>query len=112
MRIMIAILLLAGIFAGTSCREGFTPEGRRSSDISAVGIFGGAQVTVGPVQCAGRTTLTQGSAQVKDGCFTGDTNVVLCTDVTNVNPVRCAPEAGSLLVAGSGSDVIAYARMR
>ena len=111
MRAMIAILLAAGIFAGTSCR-GLTPEGKRSSDISAVGIFGGAQVTVAPTACAGRATLTQGSAEVKDGCFTGDTNVVLCTDVTNANPVRCAPEAGSLLVAGSGSDVIAYARMR
>jgi hypothetical protein len=112
MRAMIVILLVAGIFAATSCREGLTPAGKRSSDISAVGIFGGAAVNIAPTACAGRATLTQGSAQVKDECFTGDTNVVLCTDVTNVNPVRCAPEAGSLLVAGSGSDVIAYARMR
>jgi hypothetical protein len=49
---------------------------------------------------------------VKDACFTGDTNIVICTDATGINAVQCTPGAGSLLVGGSGSDVIAYARMR
>jgi hypothetical protein len=56
--------------------------------------------------------MLNGFATVNNPCFTGDTNIVLCTDVTNANPVRCAPSAGSLLVGGSASDVIAYARMR
>jgi hypothetical protein len=81
--------------------------------IYAVGIFGGANVTMPSViVCAGRIGLSNGSATVKDACFTGDTNVVVCTDSTSASAVRCTPGAGSLLIGGTGSDVIAYARMR
>jgi hypothetical protein len=109
MRTMIAVVAVFGVLTTASCREA---RASRASDISATGIFGGAVVNVSPASCAGRATLSQGSAHVKDSCFTGDTNIVLCTDVTNASPVRCAPSAGSLMVDGTGSDVIAYARMR
>ncbi len=84
-----------------------------NDSINAVGIFGGANVNLhSMIVCAGRIPLAQGSAIVKDSCFTGDTNVVVCTDTTSINPVRCAPSAGALEVGGTGSDIIAYARMR
>jgi hypothetical protein len=84
-----------------------------NDSINAVGIFGGANVNLHTsIVCAGRIPLSQGSAIVKDACFTGDTNVVVCTDATSVSPVKCEPGAGSLLIGGNSNDVIAYARMR
>jgi hypothetical protein len=84
-----------------------------NDSINAVGVFGGANVNLHTsIVCAGRIPLSNGNAMVKDSCFSGDTNVVVCTDATNINPVRCTPGAGSLLIGGSGNDVIAYARMR
>ena len=62
--------------------------------------------------CAGRTTLEQGIATVKDECFTGDSNVVLCTDNSAPNPVKCSPGKGELRIGGTGSDAISYARLR
>jgi N-acetylglucosamine kinase-like BadF-type ATPase len=56
--------------------------------------------------------LAQGTAMVNDSCFTGDTNVVLCTDATAANAVECAAGKGKLTVAGTGSDLINYARAR
>ena len=69
-------------------------------------------MNVAPVACSGRIGLNGGAAEVKDSCFTGETNDVLCTDVTSVSPVRCAPGSGALAIGGSGNDVIAYARLR
>ena len=84
-----------------------------NDSINAVGIFGGANVNLHTsIVCAGRVPLSQGSAIVKDACFTGDTNVVVCTDATSISAVRCEPGAGSLLIGGNSNDVIAYARMR
>jgi hypothetical protein len=82
-----------------------------SGNISATGIFGGANVTALSLQCVGRIALTQGQAIVRDGCFSGDTNVVICTDASAPNPIKCAPAAGKLEISGSGSDVISYARL-
>ncbi len=78
----------------------------------AQSFFGASRITVTPNLCAGRVTLAQGSASVADSCFTGDTNVVLCTNVSAANPVRCAPARGTLLVAGTGQDMISYARVK
>ena len=81
--------------------------------INAFGIFGGASVMkLTVVACGGRITLNNGSATVKDACFTGDTNVVMCTDTTSISAVQCTPAAGSLQVGGNSNDVIAYARVR
>jgi hypothetical protein len=121
MRAAIVPLAMAGLtFAACQSRPPhparMTPGGdvKVSNDVvNAFGIFGGAKVTMTAViLCAGRIPLTNGSAIVKDACFTGDTNIVICTDATGINAVQCTPGAGSLLVGGSGSDVIAYARMR
>lgn len=80
--------------------------------IAANSFFGGVNVTAMIDQCAGRVQLAQGAATVSDSCFTGDTNVVLCTDATAVNPVQCAAEKGKLALAGTGTDLINYARVR
>jgi hypothetical protein len=121
MRTAIVPLALAGLtFAAcqssTPHSAKMNPPGdvKVSNDIvNAFGIFGGANVTkVSVIACAGRTTLNNGNATVKDSCFTGDTNIVVCTDATSASAVRCLPTAGSLLVGGTANDVIAYARMR
>jgi len=81
--------------------------------INVTNAMGGANVNVViPIPCAGKVSLAQGSATVNDSCFTGDTNIVICSDVTAANPVRCAPEKGSLAVAGHATDTIAYARVK
>jgi hypothetical protein len=120
MRIAIVPLAMAGMtFA--ACR--MTPNEVKvnlpgdlktpNDSINAVGIFGGANVNLHTsIVCAGRVPLSQGSAIIKDACFSGDTNVVVCTDTSSISPVRCSPGAGALLIGGSDNDVIAYARMR
>ena len=74
--------------------------------------FGGGNLQVFANLCAGKVRLTQGSATLSDSCFTGDTNIVICSNITSVNPVRCAPGKGTLIVEGHGNDEIAFARMR
>ena len=81
-------------------------------NINTTGFLGDASVTINIGMCAGRVALTQGEATVRDACFTGDTNVVLCTDATAANPIKCAPTAGTLTISGSGGDIISYARVR
>src|SRR5690242_5571087 len=61
----------------------------QSRDIVANSFFGGVNVTAMDLVCAGRVQLAQGAATVKDTCFTGDTNVVLCTDTSSANAVQC-----------------------
>jgi hypothetical protein len=62
--------------------------------------------------CAGRVQLAQGAATVNDACFTGDTNVVLCTDASSANAVQCTASNGKLTLAGTAGDFINYARVR
>ena len=119
MRGTVIALALAGLMV-TGCRRNpMLSHGENrgyggSEDITDLGLFGGANVDMKIYQtlCAGRAMLSSGTAEIKDSCFSGDTNVVICTDVTNVNPVRCTPARGSLSIGGSGSDVVAYARVR
>jgi hypothetical protein len=119
MRTIVLALALAAI-GGAGCRSGGPPPpppphpgaGGDHQVINANAVFGNASVTALMLGCAGRTTLAQGVAVVNDGCFSGDTNVVLCTDASAPNPVMCAPHKGSLAVAGTGADTINYARIR
>ena len=74
--------------------------------------FGGGNLQVFANLCAGKVRLTQGSATLSDSCFTGDTNIVICSDITTANPVRCAPGKGTLIVEGHANDEIAFARMK
>ena len=83
-----------------------------SSDIVANSVFGDVSVRAVPDLCAGRARLQRGVAIVNDSCFTGDTNVVVCTDTTAPNAVMCAPRKGSLALAGAESDEVSYARVR
>jgi hypothetical protein len=66
----------------------------------------------GAAACAGHATLNGGLASVTDPCITGDTNIVLCTDTTAPNPVKCSPESGYLSISGAPGDTIAWARVR
>ena len=75
-------------------------------------VFGSVHVTETTDLCAGRVQLAQGAATVNDTCFTGDTNVVLCTDTSSANAVQCTASNGKLALAGNGSDLINYARVR
>ena len=110
----VALLAMGGLLLLSACDH---PRYMHHGDaggtaIAATGIFGGANVSVNLSVCSGRVSLTQGEATVRDSCFTGDTNIVLCTDTTSANPIKCAPSIGSLAVAGTGNDVITYARVR
>ncbi len=78
--------------------------------VSAWGPLGGFAVSYG--NCAGHVTLVNGFATVTDPCFDGNNNVVVCTDSTAANPVKCESIPGSLLLSGTGSDVIAYGRLK
>jgi hypothetical protein len=91
---------------------GAKPDFNASNNISANSFFGSVQIRSVPDLCAGHVQLAQGAAVVNDNCFTGDTNVVLCSDASAANPVRCAATNGKLNVAGAGSDSVSYARLR
>jgi hypothetical protein len=79
--------------------------------VSANGIFGGADVRIEAARCKGLVPLKDGAATVMDNCFSGESNVVLCSNISSTSGVRCTPRGGVLEVEGSGNDVIAYARL-
>jgi hypothetical protein len=123
MRPIVVVIVLSGILA-QACQHPAPPPGKEpvkpgertavtaSNNISANSLFGPVQITAIQNMCAGQIKLAQGSATVKDSCFTGDTNIVLCTDSTAVSAIRCAPGVGNLQVTGTGDDLINYARIR
>lgn len=106
---VIALALGAMISAGCFTVQPPAPAPAPSS-VSAWGPLGGFAVNYG--NCAGHVTLVNGFATVTDPCFDGNNNVVVCTDSTAPNPVKCSPMPGSLLISGAGSDVIAYGRLK
>src|ERR1700722_35231 len=85
---------------------------RDSRDVFANSVFGSVDIKETTDLCAGRVQLAQGNATVNDTCFTGDTNVVLCTDTSSASAVQCSATNGKLVLAGNGSDQINYARVR
>ncbi len=85
---------------------------KESHDVFANSVFGSVDVKETANMCAGRVQLAQGNATVNDACFTGDTNVVLCSDASSASAVQCAATNGKLVLAGNGSDQINYARVR
>src|SRR5271157_2064493 len=110
--VVLAVLLGAGCHNPNLPRRAGSPAEIESHNIASWAMFGASNVFAAGIVCAGRIGLKQGAATVKDSCFTGDTNVVLCTDVTAANPVMCAPTKDGLSVAGTGVDVINYARVK
>jgi hypothetical protein len=123
MRAAIVVFTVSALIACAGCGPRPHPEssprpggsGAAPHDVRGIwanSFFGGVNVTAMPDLCAGHVQLAQGAAVVNDTCFTGDTNVVLCTDATSANAVQCAPANGKLALAGTGSDRINYARVR
>jgi hypothetical protein len=108
---------------GSGCGRGPHPEpparpdetGAAPNDfhgVSANSVFGSVDIKETTDLCAGHVQLAQGAATVNDACFTGDTNVVLCSDASSASAVQCAATNGKLVLAGNGSDQINYARVR
>jgi hypothetical protein len=81
------------------------------TSMSSWGPLGGFSVTSG-APCAGKATLSDGTASVSDACFSGTNDIVMCTDTTAANPVKCTPGAGVLQISGGVGDTISYARVR
>jgi hypothetical protein len=69
-------------------------------------------VNINTILCAGKLSLSQGRATVNDACFSGDSNIVICSDMSSPNGVRCEPGKGSLAVEGHANDAVAYARVK
>ncbi len=122
MRAEVVIAATIALLTAAGCHHGPVPPPMHgpgehpgvfaSGNVSANSFFGDVKVTALNAACAGRVQLAQGVATLKDRCFSGDTNVVLCTDSTAANPVRCAAGDGQLELTGTGTDVINYARVR
>jgi hypothetical protein len=120
MRSVVIVLGLSAVIASAGCGRGPHPDaakrpgepGAASHDVIANSVFGSVAVKETADLCAGRVQLAQGAATVNDACFTGDTNVVLCTDASSASAVQCAAANGKLALAGTGSDLINYARVR
>jgi hypothetical protein len=114
----LAVIALLGSGCGRGPHPGPPPPhgesggARESRDVFANSVFGSVDVKETGNFCAGRVQLAQGNATVNDACFTGDTNVVLCTDASTASAVQCAASNGKLALAGNGSDQINYARVR
>ncbi|HYA36640.1 MAG TPA: hypothetical protein VEF03_13530 [Candidatus Binataceae bacterium] len=121
-RIAIVAATLFAASAGIGCHRPPPPEGappraqhgatRDQTNAVANSFFGAANARIEVPACAGRVALENGSATIADSCFTGDTNVVVCTDATSASPVKCAPEPGKLAIIGTANDMISYARIR
>jgi hypothetical protein len=122
MRPIIVALGLSALIAGAGCGRGPHPgppapgeSGAGPHDVHGIwanSVFGSVDIKETEDVCAGRVRLEQGAATIKDACFTGDTNVVLCTDASSASAVSCAASNGKLALAGTGSDLINFARVR
>jgi hypothetical protein len=108
---------------GSGCGRGPRPEASQRPGDSGGGphdvhgvwansVFGSVDIKETTDLCAGHVQLAQGAATVNDACFTGDTNVVLCSDASSASAVQCSATNGKLVLAGNGSDQINYARVR
>jgi hypothetical protein len=79
--------------------------------MSSWGPMGGFTMTSGS-SCAGSVALSMQEMSVSASCFTGDDNIVMCTDTTAPNPVMCRPANGYLTIAGTIGDTVSYVRLR
>ena len=109
MRILKILIALSALLAG-GCFTYSAPPPPPTS-MSAWSPGGGFSFSSGGT-CAGQVSLVGGFATVTDACFDSSYNVVLCSDNTLPNPVKCTPASGSLSLAGTGNDSISYARLK
>lgn len=111
--VAIAPFVVAPILLRWPPHSGPAPIGTvNGPNVISSNAFGGTNVNVMSIMCAGKVSLTQGTASVNDSCFTGDTNIVICSDVSSANAVRCEPRKGSLALEGHANDTVAYARVK
>jgi len=112
MRWIIATLAIAAIAASGCLQVAPQPVPPvPPTTMTSWGPMGGFSMSSGAT-CAGRATLNGGLATVSDACFTGADNIVMCTDTTAPNAIRCSPSDGSLSISGAPGDTIAWARVR
>jgi hypothetical protein len=109
-RLMIAGLAVAGLMA-SGCLQVAPQPPVPPTTMNSWGPMGGFSMSSG-APCTGKATLSDGTASVSDACFTGADNIVMCTDTTAANPVRCTPTYGSLSISGGVGDTVSYARIR
>jgi hypothetical protein len=110
---LMAVSVLAGPRFAACQHEHYNRKvARAGMSINTAGFLGGASVSLDIGMCAGRVAPSQGEATIRDDCFTGDTNVVLCTDATAASPIKCSPGPGTLSISGTGGDIISYAPVR
>ena len=110
MRELLALCALVGVIA-TGCLEVAPQPALPPTTMSSWGPMGGFTMSSG-APCAGHATLINGTTSVTDACFTSIENIVMCTDTTAANPVKCSPANGYLSISGTGDDTISYARVR
>jgi hypothetical protein len=109
--LMIVGLTAAGLLMAPGCLQVASQPPVPPTTMSSWGPMGGFSMSSG-APCTGKATLSDGTASVSDACFTGSDNIVMCTDTTAANPVRCTPASGSLSISGGTGDTISYARIR
>src|SRR5579872_5479214 len=109
MRTWIILLAFAGLVAAGCFTYSAPPP--PPTTMTAWSPTGGFSFNSGG-NCAGQISMLNGFVTVNDPCFTSSYNVVLCTDTTAPHAVQCTPSIGALSVSGSGSDTIAYARVK
>jgi hypothetical protein len=109
MRTSIILLAFTGLMAAGCFSYSAPPPS--PTTMTAWSPTGGFSFASGG-NCAGQTTLVGGFTTVTDACFTSSYNVVVCSDNTLPNPVRCTPAIGSLSLSGTGGDSISYARLK
>ena len=110
MRIAVILMMVLGGLLSAGCFTYSAPPTPPTS-MTAWSPTGGFTLNSGG-NCAGQTTLIGGFATITDACFTSSYNVVVCSDNTLPNPVRCTPSIGSLSLSGTGSDSVSYARLK
>jgi hypothetical protein len=107
----VAALLGAVLLFTSACLQVQPQPAPPPATISSWSPLGGFTVTSGS-NCGGHVTLTTTTATINDACFTGASDVVLCTDSTSVAAVKCTPGYGIMTVTGTAGDVISYARVK
>ncbi len=109
MRTLIILIALSGLMtAGCFTYSAPPPPPTSMTAWSPTGSFSFSSGS----SCVGRVTLTDGLATVTDSCFSSPSDVVVCSDNTLPNPVRCTSSPGSLALSGTGSDSVSYARLK
>jgi hypothetical protein len=109
MRILLILMALGGLMAA-GCFT-YSPPPPPPTNMTAWSPSGGFSVNTGGT-CVGRTNLVNGFATVTDACFSSSYDVVICSDNTMPNPVRCTSSLGTLTISGTGSDSVSYARLK